>query len=671
MTKEVQFKTLALLTMSLLTACGGGGGGGSSGSSPVTPPEKPTPVITGTGSAPSTGPGDAMNYFPMDIGDQWFFLQSVSDQQQSDTYLTISTTGTKSVLNTQATVFARDSGGGGIPESYYASSGGGITFLGNSDSSDPTTNSIVPSVQLLFPVQTGIQSSISAKNAPGGKDDRGNDITIDFTQTVTNQSFETVVTPAGTFTNALKQVTQLDGTAHSGEQSVSVSGTDTSWFAPGTGIVKETETISANGAVQSTSELAMSGFEVQGQRHGMFPVVASIPGLTSLISPDASDQPASPQAVASNGSSVLVVAQTLAGSTATGTHGWTGALLASDGTPSKAITVAAPTANLAFGTGGRQAVAASDGTDFLVVYMEDDANSATPILLKSVRVSAAGEVTANSTPIATASINSNGIGHLALAYGGNRYLLVYTPAAGSLTQLSGLLIDATTGLPAAAPFSIAADPDEYGEFALGFGGGEFLLAWQALGEPGSNHVAGLYATRIATDGTVLDTPALALQKYDACCAAASPAIAFDGSNFLVAYLDARTGPDPSQTDPVTATRISTSGIVLDAPPASAGIAVTSTSAASSEANSIAVGFLDGEYWLAYRENTGRLKGVRMSTAGAVVSPGTDGFFITVRTPMASVALLPAIASTGSTLLLTWRSSTQGDIQATPIYPSVH
>lgn len=671
MTKEVCFKALALLTASLLTACGGGGGGGSnSGPSPVTPPENPTPVITGTGSAPSTGPGDSMNYFPMDIGNHWFFLKSESDQP--DTYLTVSTTGTKSVLNTQATVFARDSGGGGVPENYYTSTGGGITFLGNNDSTDPTTNSIVPSVQLLFPVQLGNQSSISATNAPGGKTDQGQDITIDFTQTVTNESFETLATPAGTFTNVLKQVTQLDGTAHSGGQSVAVSGTDISWFAPGIGIIKETETISANGSVQSTSELAMNGFEVQGRRHGVFPTIESIPGLTSLTSPEVSDQPVSPQAVASNGNNVLVVAQTLAGATASGVHGWAGALLASDGTPSKDITIAAPTANQSFGTGGRQAVAASDGTDFLVIYMEDDASAGTPTLLKSVRISAAGEVTANSAPVATASTVGNGIGRLALAYGGARYLLVYTSAADPLIQLSGLFIDATTGMPTGSPFPIAADPDDYREFALGFGAGEFLLAWQALGEPSSHHAAGLYATRIATDGTVLDSPALTLQTYESCCAAASPAIAFDGSNFLVAYLDAHTGPDPSQTDPVAATRISTSGVVLDASPTSAGIPVTSTSAAASQANSIAVGFLDGEYWVVYRENSGRLKGARISTAGSVVSPGAGGFFITAYTPTASLVSLPAIVAVDSNLLLTWRPSNPlGIIQAAPVYPSVH
>jgi len=47
------------------------------------------------------------------------------------------------------------------------------------------------------------------ENLPFGTDANHNPVTLNLTQTITNSAMETVDVPAGTFTNALKQVTTI------------------------------------------------------------------------------------------------------------------------------------------------------------------------------------------------------------------------------------------------------------------------------------------------------------------------------------------------------------------------------------------------------------------------------------------------------------------------------
>ena len=79
-----------------IAACGGGG----KGSAP------PGASITGTSSAPGTGPGDAQLYFPLAAGDIWFY-EATNDDSAAPTAVgeLISTVnGTKTVQGVIATV---------------------------------------------------------------------------------------------------------------------------------------------------------------------------------------------------------------------------------------------------------------------------------------------------------------------------------------------------------------------------------------------------------------------------------------------------------------------------------------------------------------------------------------------------------------------------------------
>lgn len=95
--------TALVLIITVLPGCGGGGGSGGSGGGGG-----------GGGSGygntlpPTTGPGDAENFFPVATGDKWnYYVRTTgSTGNAPPTFLeTVTVTGTRTVLGVSATVF--------------------------------------------------------------------------------------------------------------------------------------------------------------------------------------------------------------------------------------------------------------------------------------------------------------------------------------------------------------------------------------------------------------------------------------------------------------------------------------------------------------------------------------------------------------------------------------
>src|SRR4029077_9674665 len=83
-----------------------------------------------------------------------------------------------------------------------------------------------------------------------------------------------------------------------GSQSIPVSGTDTVWFAPGVGQVKET-TVANAARTSITNTFDLKGFVVNGQSHGFGP-----PKVLTAASTNLGDFGA---AVASDGTNFMLV----------------------------------------------------------------------------------------------------------------------------------------------------------------------------------------------------------------------------------------------------------------------------------------------------------------------------------------------------------------------------
>jgi hypothetical protein len=632
----------------ILAACGGGGGGGGA----ATPPG---PTVTGSGPAPSSGPGDTMAYFPLVAGNQWLYNSTDSGTNTPSLIfdVTVAVNGTKTIQGQLATIFTRsDSSTTAAPtDQYYASSGGGITYLGTTDPVDTITPLLIPYPQLLFPVATGTVSSITGKNLAFGKDTAGTAITLSLTQTIVNSGLETVSVPAGTFTNAMKQVTTVNGTAVDGSQSIPVSGTDTVWLAPGVGQVKETSVVNASGT-SITNTFDLKGFAVNGQSHGFGP-----PKVLTAASPTGADTNA---ALASDGANFLLVTHhTLSNPL---TLNWVGTLLARDGTIIKTFDITAPVNPVAVTAGA--AAAAYDGSNYLVVYVPDLNPGGQPDTLEAIRISPAGTILGPAITVAPAIQASSSC---AMAFDGTNYLLIYLLFSDTNSpQLLGELLSPTTGQPLGPSFPIAPAGGSQDSPALAFDGTNYLVAWEELQSAAS---LGLDAARVSPAGAVLDASPLRLLDTSALptsnfTPSAYPAVSFDGTNYLVAYQDVRTGGVT-----ISASRVSSSGKLLDGSSTQPGIVVTSDP--TLRAQRLGTAFLGGQYWLIWQSYSSgsSLFGARVSTGGLLVSPGTNGFVLNDIYPNGT-QLISANAGSG---VIVWQAEsappvTEAGISFRTIFP---
>ena len=115
-------------------------------------------------------------YFPTSTGNQWTYNIANTSTNVAVGYGfgSATITGTQMIQGVTASVLQRvDPSSSSVLNSYYYQSDGGLTYLGDNDTSDLVTPQIIPYVQLLYPVATGIQSTIAATNLSDGKDSGG------------------------------------------------------------------------------------------------------------------------------------------------------------------------------------------------------------------------------------------------------------------------------------------------------------------------------------------------------------------------------------------------------------------------------------------------------------------------------------------------------------------
>lgn len=197
---------------------------------------------------------------------------------------------------------------------------------------------------------------------------------------------------------------------------------------------------------------------------------------------------------------------------------------------------------------------------------------------------------------------------------------------GTRVDSSGAVLD-PLGLLIAETAENASDPDVL------FDGTRFVVVW-ADGRPRAG--ADIYGARVATDGTVLDPEGFAV-----CTATGSqtaPSLAFDGTNYLVAFEDDR-GP-AVQTD-IYAARFDSAGTALDPD----GVLVVV------EGSHPAAAFGSSRYLVTW-DSSGDVEGARIDPDGRVVD--------TTALPIASSAETENasdVAFDGTNWLVVWRRRT--------------
>ncbi|MBI3851780.1 MAG: cadherin-like domain-containing protein [Verrucomicrobia bacterium] len=295
---------------------------------------------------------------------------------------------------------------------------------------------------------------------------------------------------------------------------------------------------------------------------------------------------------------------------------------------------------------------AANGGDFLVVW-EDWRNFASRSDIYGARVNNSGLV-----------LESNGIAISqspvfqsvpAVAANGTDYLVVWQDYRnlnnydihGARVTASGDVVE-TNGIAISRAASAQLAP------AVAASGTDYLVVWQDL----RNGVPDVYGTRITNAGIVVETNGTAISR--AINTQSAPAVAANGSGYLVVWQDARNGEANTE---IFGARLTPSGALIE----TNGLVISSI--VNNEAVP-AVAFNGTNYlvvWTDSRNWTNKLfnldiYGARVSNAGTVFDP--NGIAICRATADQAA---PAVATDGSNFLVVWQDLRNQSTTATDVY----
>jgi hypothetical protein len=531
-----------------LASCGGGGGGdGTPGAS----------VGFGNSLPPSTGSGDVENFFPNAQGTSWNYFATATNPLAGSpsSYMdSVTVTGTKAVAGQSASVFLESNplGSGSPAEGYYFKNDGGVAFLGTNDATDTITPGIVPYIVGLFPVVPGVVARFDKNGLDFGTDLDGDGIneTVNVTLTSTIIGFEPLSLGIGAFPRTVKNNEALTGSVVLSQSKIGIpfSSTSTRWSAPGIGVLKTSESTT----VQSTTTgetMEARGYTSNGIAHG-FDLPSIVAGNLPLGVLPVGDAPA----LATDGQNFFAASE--------GASGLDGMLFDSKGVPIKTVP-------LTSGAGSVFPVAAFDGTNYWVIYTPYSGGTSGSVLTcLAQRIDPSG-ILVDTSPIDLVTVGSPyaWIGSTAFAFGNANGLLAFTEFNMNTSQheLLGVLVypDGTFS----ASFPIATDNSTHLNPAVAFDGSNFFVTWMQLPTSAAT-VGSIQGVRVSTAGVVLDSPPIAIstQPYGQ----SSPSVAFDGTHYLVAWLDQR---NQTAYPDIYGARVSTAGVLLDGSAASSGFAI--------------------------------------------------------------------------------------------------
>ena len=617
------------LLVALFTACGGGGDDSSSTSFGHTTP-------------PDSGPGDAELFFPNSTGDVWYYdsVTTPVSGPPSHSMEMIAVTGQQTILGQAASVFQdtvlEDPEAPLSTQEYHSKNSGGVAFMGDNDPGDTVSQKFAPYVEALFPVSPATVASFGQNGVNLGTDldGDGRPDTANLTLTAKVVDFEPLDTAIGSLQRTVKATESLDGTIilSSNNTSVPFTSLTTTWSAPGIGVVKRTLSVTVQGQTQQ-QEFDIRGYSAEGTAKGLTTPIVIASNLTagSAFSPG-------PPMVASDGVHFL----TIQGSAMLGLQG-----MLLDGNAKLIGTV-----NL--GVGGEAGAGVSfDGTNYVVVINNNGA-------LTLHRVTPAGADLDAPNGISLGAATTPG-GNPAVASGNGTTLIAYDVFDSTSSQhlMYGLLVDHTGQVLPVGQIGIAVDDATHLFPRAGFDGTNYLVVWQQ--SPNGAEIAAqchINAARVSPAGSVLDVPSISVSS--ATGGQFSPVVAFDGTNYFVAWSDLRNVQDPnSGFFDIYGARVSPGGQVLDG----SGLAVDAGGSQRRTYQTLA--YTGSDYLIAWTDLGYAISGsvgirlARMNPDGTVTSAAGG---IPVSGPPVSDAeyLYPVLTSGSQTAALLWIDTAAGE-----------
>jgi len=143
------------------------------------------------------------------------------------------------------------------------------------------------------------------------------------------------------------------------------------------------------------------------------------------------------------------------------------------------------------------------------------------------------------------------------------------------------------------------------EPAVAYGNGQFLVVWTDNRASGGSAASEIYGVRVKTDGTVLDNSGIPISRGTG--ARTQPAVASDGTNWMVVWRDTRTSNDGH----IYGAGVDANGTVLHPN----GIPIATTNLQKTYP---AIAFDGTNYLVVYRQTSAY--GVMLAPSGVVLSP---------------------------------------------------
>ncbi len=281
---------------------------------------------------------------------------------------------------------------------------------------------------------------------------------------------------------------------------------------------------------------------------------------------------------------------------------------------------------------------ASDSENYLVVW--EDGRNGVDSDIYGARVTPAGVVLDTAgVAISTATSDQS---HPAIAFDGENFFVVWEDGRSGSSHIYGARVTPTGVVLDTAGIAVSEAVDEQRSPALAFDGENFLVAWADYGSGGSGLSWDIYGARVTPTG-VVDSTDIAIST--AVNTQSHPAIAFNGESFLVVWADSRGG-----FSDIYGAQVTPAGVVLD----TAGIAI---STAANNQYFPAFAYNSQDFVVAWEDK--RNDGY-CDIYGTLVAPGgwvrdTSGFEI-YGVNAANSHWSPALVSEGENTLVVWQDS---------------
>jgi hypothetical protein len=279
--------------------------------------------------------------------------------------------------------------------------------------------------------------------------------------------------------------------------------------------------------------------------------------------------------------------------------------------------------------------AAFDGTEFLVVW---DEASGFGRDIHGVRLTPGGTVL--DSPSIRISPAGGNRAYPAVGYGTSDFLAVWEDGLSRERDVSGARVSPNGEVLDSAGILISGAPWEQCAAAVASDGTDFLVAWQDW----RNSNYDIYCARVSGTGAVLDTSGVTvcLTTGDQL----TPALAYNGTNYLVLWQDQGTG-----TRDVYGARVSSQGVVLDPDGfvVSAAPGTQQRPAATSDGDNFLV------VWSDSRNAAYNVYAARVTAAGTVLD--TAGILLF---PAAGPQTTPSVEYDSTNFLVVWQDERNGE-----------